>query len=72
MRRMRGGGGGGGGGGAGGGMPRPQKSEAEKDDDYWAKRGMSSDSAADAYKAAVGAQPKQMTWDEALGKAMGK
>lgn len=68
MSRARGGRGGGYG---GGGMPKPEKSAAEQDDAYWAKHGMSSDAAAGAFKAAVGAQPKLKTWSEALNEAKG-
>jgi hypothetical protein len=69
MSRARGGGGGGGSGGGGGGMPKPQKSAADKDDDYWAKAGMSNDSSESALTAAIKAQPKLMTWDEAVAGA---
>jgi hypothetical protein len=67
MSRARGGGGGGRGGYSGGGrMPKPEKSAAEKDDEYWAKKNLSSSDGLDAFKAAADAAVKPMSWEQAL------
>ncbi len=62
MSRARGGGGGGYGGGK---MPKPEKSAAEKDDDYWAQKNLSVSDSESALGAALKAQPKMMTWEQA-------
>jgi len=64
MSRARGGGGGGGGG--GGRQPKPQKSLADKDNEYWEKQGLSTSSGMDAYEAALKSMPKMMSFEDAM------
>lgn len=59
MSRARGGGGG------GGGMPKPEKSAADRDNEYWEKQGMSTSDSADALSAALKNRSQPMTWAEA-------
>lgn len=65
MSRARGGGGGGGGYSGGGGMPKPEKTDADRDNEYWAKQGMSVSDSADALSAALKNRSQPMTWAEA-------
>jgi hypothetical protein len=61
MSRARGGGGGG-----GGRPPKPEKSLADKDNEYWEKQGLSTSSGMDAYEAALKSMPKMMSFEDAM------
>ena len=60
MSRARGGGGG------GGRPPKPEKSLADKDNEYWEKQGLSTSSGMDAYEAALKSMPKMMSFEDAM------